>query len=116
MAYPNEERFNAENFGNTPLLEIEAALKAIEERDEEVAYQHTLPVALAGQAMCNLQGVNEVTLGRFSPIEQRRERERIQRVLPKPVAETLIELAKESRLPGWITEAIDFELVQKAAE
>jgi hypothetical protein len=91
-------------------------LKAIEERDEEIAYQHTLPVALTGQAMCFLQGAKEAALGAFSPIEQRRERERIGRILPKAVAETLIELAKESRLPGWITEAIDFELVQKAAE
>lgn len=94
---------------------IEEALAAVEERDKAIAHIHAQPIALVGQAFCFSKGMKDAELGWFSPTERQNQAEFAARIIPAAVAQTVLELAQDNKLPSWIIEVVNMDLIRRSA-
>lgn len=90
-------------------------MAAVEARDEAIARLHTDPIALVGQTFAWSRGSREAQTAWYSPLEAKERRQHAQSVIEPETAEIFLLLAKEAKLPSWVMDYVDFELVRQAA-
>ncbi|HEY9660444.1 MAG TPA: hypothetical protein V6C65_18480, partial [Allocoleopsis sp.] len=116
LVYPNEERFNPENFGDCPLIIAEQALSAISQRDLELADLHATPVALVGQWFAASKGSKEADPNWFNPFGEFLYRKNARDLIPPQAAQEFLALTKHGKVPSWVLEVVDVKLIRAAAK
>lgn len=108
MHFPNEPRFNAENFAYQPLDLIYQAYTAIDINSIETVNKIAIPIANLGVATLSSQGVKDPKPGWFNPypdlLESLSEPES---QIPQYVADTYSQLCKAGKVPNWVIPYLD---------
>lgn len=115
IAYPTEERFSAESFGDCSIIFVEQALKAIEDRDLAVADYQALPVALLGELFARSKGVEGANTEYFNPYQALLYKRNAKEAIGTEIARTFLQLTNQKRVPSWVVEIVDLKLIRAAA-
>lgn len=103
MHFPNEPRFNAENFAYQPLNFIEAAYKAIDRCSLEAVNQIAIPIANLGVATLSSQGVKDPKPEWFNPYDKLlKNLNEPESQIPQYVADTYSQLCRDAKVPNWV--------------
>lgn len=98
-----------------PILDIESALAAIRDRDDDLANLIATPIALLGQTLSTLEGVKGSKTEHFNPVEFRRRIKRAAEIIDPSTAQMFLDLNKNKKVPSWVLEFTDVELIRDAA-
>lgn len=104
MHFPNESRFDAENFAYQPLELIFQAYKAIDTNSLETVNQIAIPIANLGVATLSSQGVKDPKAEWFNPYTKLLQNlHEPESQIPPYVAATYSQLCREGKVPNWVT-------------
>lgn len=116
LHYPNEPRFSAAAFGNCPLLAVEAALGAIEQRQLEQANLAAIPIGLLGCYLLSAQGAKDMLPEHFNPYARLLNQQQAKDEVDPEVAKTFLELLAAGQVPGWVTPIANLGKLRLAAK
>ncbi|MBW4648909.1 MAG: hypothetical protein KME06_09425 [Kastovskya adunca ATA6-11-RM4] len=74
------------------------------------------PVAQAALAICALKGAKKVKSSMFNPYGQALYEQMCKELISPAAARTFLKLAKEAKIPTWVTGYLDIEQIQSAAK
>lgn len=110
LYFPNETRFNADNFAYQPLILIFQALRAIDKHLLENANQNAIPIAGLGVATLSSQGVKNPKIEWFNPYPKMLESfDETAIQIPNHVSETFSQLSREGKVPSWATNYLEMD-------
>lgn len=108
--FPNDARFNADNFAYQPLTFVFQALRAIDKHLLENANQSAIPIAGLGVATLSSQGVKNPKIEWFNPYAKMLESfDEMDAGIPGYVSETFSQLSKEGKVPSWATNYLEID-------
>lgn len=114
--YPHDRRFSAEQFGRCPLLLIEEALEAANQRELEQASIAATPIALLGVHLLAAQGAKDPRVEWINPFQGILAEQGAKESIDPAVARTFLALSSEGAVPGWVLEIADVEMLRLAAK
>ena len=115
ISFPNEERFSAENFGNTPIWVIEQALFYLNRFELEKASMLATPIASLGMSYCIHKGVKNPDPAWFNPFESKLFKQTASEIVDPRAAKTFLDLAASAKLPSWVGQYVDIQLIRAAS-
>jgi len=110
LYFPNDARFNADNFAYQPLVLIFQALRAIDKHLLENANQNAIPIAGLGVATLSSQGVKNPKIEWFNPYSKMLQSfdESVTQI-PDYVSDTFSQLSREGKVPSWATNYLEID-------
>lgn len=103
LHFPNEPRFNAENFVYQPLNLIFQAYRAIDTISLETVNQIAIPIANLGVATLSSQGVKDAKPEWFNPYPNLLQNlNEPDSQIPQYVSETYSQLCRAGKVPNWV--------------
>lgn len=90
-------------------------MEALQEREMLQAHQAAQPIALLGQALCQIQGVKEISTAHFNPWELVLQTRDAKRQISPKVARSFLALSGEGLVPSWVFSIVDIPLIKAAA-
>jgi hypothetical protein len=101
LAYPNEPRFSADEFGRCPLVWVEGAIAAFEQQELRRSHRAAVPVSLLGCYTLAAQGVKSLEPGHFNPFERMLNQYAAVEEIDPAIARTLVSELDAGRVPDW---------------
>lgn len=114
--YPHDRRFSADEFGRCPLLLIEEALEAANQRELEQASIAATPIALLGVHLLAAQGATDPRVEWINPFQGILAEQGAKEAIDPAVARSFLQLSSEGAVPGWVLEIADVEQLRLAAK
>lgn len=112
--YPNDERFNKDNFAKCSLLLIEQALQSAVQRQLEQAAMNAAPIAAVGTIIAAATGA-KLEPSFFNPFEAALYEKSAKQACDIEAARAFLQMAKEGLLPSWAINRVDINLIKAAA-
>ena len=94
---------------------IEQALLYLNRFELEKASIMATPVANLGISYCIQKGVKDPDLAWFNPFHKKLFEETASQIVGKNAAKTFLDLAIDCRIPSWVGQHVDIELIRAAA-
>lgn len=113
--HPHEPRFNADNFGNCPTKWIEQVLRIAEEQEIERLAAEARAIANLGVAYSQVHGVQNPKTRHFNDFEALLFRKTALKAIEPTTALSFMALHRKGKIPDWIYEVTDLELVRASA-
>lgn len=115
LAYPNEDRFSQECFGDCPIVVVLQALEALERRDLEQANLQAVPVSLVGQYIGLIKGNREIQPEAFNPYGAYLYKQAAKETIAPVAARVFLELSSQQLIPAWAIAQVDVKQIRSAA-
>lgn len=118
LNYPSDNRFNADNFADQPLIIIEQALEAIGKREIELGNLIATPISRAMLYILSSKGVKrpERELNSINPYAQAIESEIAKKKYSKEFTQVFLKLLKDGKIPQWLVGKLDIESITLAGD
>lgn len=117
LYFPQEQRFNAEQFASCPIILIEQAIAASSRLElEPRSHRAAVPVSLLGCYTLAGQGVESFEPSHFNPFEKILNQQEALQEVDSAIARTLIELVDTGQVPSWAIPLIPLGKMRLAAK
>lgn len=113
--YPGEASFTREGFGDCPLILVEAALEALNDRELQAANAAAIPIALLGTYLLNAKGCDKAEPAWINPYEKILLQRSAKSEIEAESAKLFLELCAASKVPAWAVAIVDVEKLRLAA-
>lgn len=94
---------------------IEQALESINIIEIERSNYHAIPLGNLGEILCRLQGVKQAKSEWVNPYPNYIKSKEIKKIIPEKPARLFLTLSREGKLPRWVFDELDIELIKQAA-
>ena len=113
--YPFEPRFSAANFGNCPIVLIEKALEVANDQRLRQLEAEGRVMANIGVLIAATHGVKDPQTRQFNDFEYLSFQKSARMVVSQSAAKSFMRLHKLGRIPQWVEEIVEIDVVRAAA-